>query len=842
MSIVQDIRKRRDAWRTPKAKAASDYKPELAERQHLSSSYGGAQAAEIADSFVDYASAYRSYVWVRKAIRLTAQNIAPLPVRVVDADNQPLPEHPVSQLLVRGNDTMPAANLWDNYVVAMLLSGESPLEIVDDRRGQPLWLWPRRPDLVYVRPSLDPERANYPTVASYIVMPDASTLQGKPIDVPVTNMIFDKFDNPLNIWRGISPASAVRESVIIDVYAQTWAKRFFQKGARPEFAIVAGQGLTKSERDRIEADFMVKYGGVENWQRPPVLESGVTDIKTFSFPPRDMEWVQQREFSRDEVGAMFGVPDELMGWGKDTYENMDFALRYFWTMTLKPLAQHRDMALTHFFTTKRPMLAPGQCVATDFSGVGVLQEDKSPKIDMATKLFAMGVPFNQLDTQLQLGVGPIDNGDYARSEAPAPTQDSATPEPAANKDILGYHIESGVVTVNEARADIGLPPIDDAQGQLLRTLNAKLDTLIKATQAGIPIDQAAPMVGLEVTVPEPAPPAAPPQPSQPPAQTPMHDEPVNEPPDMEDMPDEMMDEAQKGAATAHGFFTWKQARITRDRWLKAKALVLQTLPGDDDAEEELRLALESRSRDMILRALRNQYRNLLPSNADTMELDELINYVNARLTVTTGSGLLITEGDAQAVVVAQRMQDAVSRSVQEAVDLGINVALDQLGTVGYSFEYNKVDTRARDWARQYSAELIRDIEQTTKDSVRQAISRWYANSEPLSALRRDLAPIFGPERALVIAQTETTKASAEGARLGYKDSGVVEGMVWATVNDEKVCAICGELDGKVVGLDERFWDILPDELKKRYKRTFSTPAAHPRCRCRLRPRVLASKR
>jgi len=818
MSIVTAIRKQRDAWRAPKPKAASDYKPELAERQHLTSSYAGAQAAEIADSFVDYASTYRSYVWVRKAIRLTAQNIAPLPVRVVDEGSQPLHNHPVSQLLARGNDTAPPANIWDNYVVAMLLSGESPLEIVDDRAGRPLWLWPRRPDLVFVRPDTNPERANYPTVAEYLVMPDATLPAAKPLAVPVTNMIFDKFDNPLNVWRGISPASAVRESIMIDIYAQTWAKRFFQKGARPEFAIIAQQGLTRTERDQIEQDFMYQHGGMDNWTRPPVLESGATDIKTFSFPPRDMEWVQQREFARDEVGAMYGVPDELMGWGKDTYENMDFALRYFWTMTLRPLIEHRDMVLTHFFTTKRPMLVPGQRVVTDLSSVGVLQEDKAPKVDMASKLFAMGVPFNQLDTQLQLGVGPIDNGDYARGEAPAPTptQDSTAQEPAANKDILGYHIESGVVTVNEARADIGLPPIDDAQGQLLRTLNAKLDTLIKATQAGIPIDQAAPMVGLEVTVPEPP---LPPVQAPPP---PIHDEPTNEPPDVEDMPDEMVDdEAQKGAATAHGFFTWKPAKITRKNWLEAKALVLQTMPDDDDAEETLRVAVEQRSAEAIRRALRRQWRELLPPNADTMSFDELMAYINAHL-------------------LPQRTQDAIARTVMDGVDLGVNIALDQLGQAGMSFDYTMVNTRARDWAQQYAGELIRQVDQTTKESVRQSVARWYENGEPISVLRRELEPTFGPTRALVIAQTETTFASARGAVTGYKESGVVEGMIWKTVRDEIVCAICGELDGKMVGLDDRFWDILPDELKKRYKRTFTTPAAHPRCRCRLKPKVIVS--
>ncbi len=728
MSIVANIRKQRDAWRKPKpaTKAASDYNPDLRDRQHLSSSYAGVQAEEIADSFVDYASVYRSYVWVRKAIRLTAQNIAPLTVRVVDQDNQPIDNHPVSQLLARGNDAMPASNIWDSYVVAMLLSGESPIEIVNDRAGRPLWLWPRRPDLVYVRPDMNPERANYPTVASYLVMPDASIPGSTVAEVAPDRMIFDKFDNPLNVWRGISPASAVRESITIDIYAQAWAKMFFKRGARPDYAVLAPQGITKTERDEIETELMYKFSGSDNWHKPIVLEQGVTDIKTFSFPPRDMEWMQQREFSRDEVGAMYGVPDELMGWGKDTYENMDFALRYFWTMTLKPLADHRDQILTHFFTTRRPMLLPGQRVATDMSGVGVLQEDKAPKVDMASKLFAMGVPFNQLDTQLQLGIGPVERGDIPGGKEPAPPP-VQTPPPAGT-------------TQNAA-------PVEDAPEE---------------AQAGA-----------------------------------------------------------KGAATEHSFFTTKAGSITREAWLTAKALVLQTTPDDDDAEEQLRIAVEQRNAEAIRRAFLQQWRELLPENAESMSLFELTEYINAHL-------------------LPQRTQDAITHTVMDGVDLGVNIALDQLGQVGMSFDYTLVNTRARDWGQQYSGELIREIDQRTRENVRQAVARWYENGEPLSALRRALEQPFGADRAMVIAQTETTAAAAHGTLAGYRESGVVTGMRWATVNDELVCPICGELNGKIVDLDGRFWDILPDELKQRYKRTFSTPPAHPRCRCRLRPKVMAS--
>ena len=374
MSILEGIRKQRADWRKPKEQAkAIAARPDLASREHIVSSWGGSQAAEISDGYAEYASVYKSYVWVRKAIDVTDRNVSPLPVRVVNSNGDALDKHPVSLLLARGNDRMSSRGVWSHWLTSMYLGGEGPLEIVDDRRGNPLWLWPRRPDLVLVQPDMSPERANYPTVGNYVVMPDQP--QGKPMDVPPTHMIFDRFPHPLNPWRGIAPIAALRATITIDLFAMAWAKTFLQRGARPDYALVAPQGITQTERERLEAELMFKYSGAENWHKPVVLEEGITDIKTFSFPPADMEWVEQRQFTRDEIGALFGVPDEIMGYGKDTYENFQTAMEVFWTLTLRPLTAHRDETLTHFFTNVRPMLAPGERVETDLTGVGVLQED-----------------------------------------------------------------------------------------------------------------------------------------------------------------------------------------------------------------------------------------------------------------------------------------------------------------------------------------------------------------------------------------------------------------------------------------------------------------------------------
>lgn len=384
-------------------KGLISHHPDLKYRYHVISQQAGQAVDAELQSYSDYAKVYQVYVWVHKAINRITEALAPLPVRVVDRDGKALDGHRLTELFAYVNDTMSSAHLWGIWVVHMMLGGEEFLELVPNDKGKPVEIWPRRPDKMAVVP--DEERPLYPAVAGYVYDHKEEYGPGE--------VIHDKFYNPLSDWRGLAPIAAVRSGIVIDLFAQSWSRSFLKKGARPDYALVAPEGLTPTEREEYEQLLLDKFGGPDNWHRPIILEKGITDIKVFSWAPKDIEWMEQRKMARDEVGGLFGVPDEVMGYGRDTYENMDAAHRWFWKMTVKPLAMHRDTTLTSFFTRTRPMLRRGERIATDFSGVEALQEDLTPKAELAKTFWAMGVPFNRLDEQLGLGIGAIPGGDQS---------------------------------------------------------------------------------------------------------------------------------------------------------------------------------------------------------------------------------------------------------------------------------------------------------------------------------------------------------------------------------------------------------------------------------------------
>jgi HK97 family phage portal protein len=389
-------------------KALYDLHPELLQREPMLRINSDDEQRNSNGQVTRNANYYNTSIWVNTAIRKLADNIGPLPVRVVegdDSDKKPVPAHELNKLLANPNPKQGGAELWKQWVTDMLVGGECGFECVNAKNGAPLELWARSGDVITIRtPS---QRAiRYLQVLNYRIDDGLDN----PYDLKPEEMIFFKFYNPLSPYRGLSPMSAIKYSILIDQLAQAWSYLFQANKGRPDYAVVAPNGITPSERSEIERR-LDGYGmGGDRANKAIVLEQGVTDIKTFSFAPKDLEYAVQREFSRDEIGAVYGVPDEIMGYGKDTYENFQTAKQVLWNLTIVPLCGLRDGALTRFYQ-QIGRLKPTQFIATDYSKVSEMQEDKTTKIAQTKVLFDMGVPVNTASEYLGLGLPPIPGGD-----------------------------------------------------------------------------------------------------------------------------------------------------------------------------------------------------------------------------------------------------------------------------------------------------------------------------------------------------------------------------------------------------------------------------------------------
>jgi hypothetical protein len=143
--------------------------------------------------------------------------------------------------------------------------------------------------------------------------------------------------------------------------------------------------------------------------------------------------------------------------------------------------------------------------------------------------------------------------------------------------------------------------------------------------------------------------------------------------------------------------------------------------------------------------------------------------------------------------------------------------------------YTSVNTEAAKWARKYAGQLIKEIDKTTLDSIRQIVKTFVETpGMTIGDVVKQLP--FDERRAWTIATTEITRSYAQANKLAgieiqkeFPDVRVVK--MWFTNNDDRVCDICAPLDGMEIDIDAGF------TTEEGSIEGLDAPPAHVNCRC-----------
>jgi len=150
------------------------------------------------------------------------------------------------------------------------------------------------------------------------------------------------------------------------------------------------------------------------------------------------------------------------------------------------------------------------------------------------------------------------------------------------------------------------------------------------------------------------------------------------------------------------------------------------------------------------------------------------------------------------------------------VDTFIQQAEALMSTTGVGVDWGLVNVTAANWARDHSADVLKQLFQRTYEGVSTTVPQYFEQGWGIRELSTALERWHSPLRAEMIAVTETTRAAVEGERAYVaqlqKETGAGMVPIWMTANDDRVCPICGPRNEK---------PITDGKL----------PPAHPRCRC-----------
>lgn len=360
----------------------------------------------------DYATIYRTQESVRTVVSFLARNIAQLGLhmyeRVGDADRRRLQDHPLALLLRR-------PNLWTSryrFIQALVCD----FAIYDVA----YWL--------KVRDSADGGALGLIRIPPQIVTPDGDnwlTPSGFKVDGTVSTRVYPADQvvyfrgYGLDKDAGISPLEALRRTLREEYAATEMREQIMRNGARmsgylerpkdaPEWSDVA--------RERFRTSWQAQYSGTgPGAGGTPILEDGM-QFKPVSQTARDLQYIESRKLTREEVAAAYFVPPPMIG--------------------------ILDHATFSNITEQHKML---------------YQDTLGPWLTMITE-----------EIELQL-LGEVEN-DPSRFYLEFNLREKLTGSFEERADAIAKAVGGPTMTINEARALDNRPPLDGGD-ELIRPLN-----------------------------------------------------------------------------------------------------------------------------------------------------------------------------------------------------------------------------------------------------------------------------------------------------------------------------------------------------------------------------------
>lgn len=210
--------------------------------------------------------------------------------------------------------------------------------------------------------------------------------------------------NPYDQLSGVSTIEMARRAIEADINAQDFNSSFFANGATPSGALKADGALSELQFQRLKEQFNTEYAGKGNAHKTLILENGLS-YQQMQFNQKDMDFVNQRNMTRDEILSIFKVPKTIVAITDDVNranaETSDFV---FMARVVKPrinliFEKLNSFYLPLFKNTQQLELVADECVPVNKEAA--LNYDKS----------AVNVWETVNEVRQRQGLEPIDGGD-----------------------------------------------------------------------------------------------------------------------------------------------------------------------------------------------------------------------------------------------------------------------------------------------------------------------------------------------------------------------------------------------------------------------------------------------
>ena len=255
-------------------------------------------------------SLYTRESWVRAAIDVIARTTTKGGYRFVDinededsSEYRSTPENDeVVKLFEAPNSENSFDEIIERIVVDLHIYGDAYLELVRNKDEKVKAIYN-----VYA-PSMRVLIDKHGIVQGYLQKLEYSS---QSVVFAERDVVHFKLNNPGNEVYGLSPLESLFIPIESDLYAQAYNRDFFKNNATPRLHVDMGN-CTYAQLKRNRHYWNTEVKGSGNAHKTIITEGGAK-INPIGTPPKDMEFLNQRKFSRDEILAVFGVPPIKVG-------------------------------------------------------------------------------------------------------------------------------------------------------------------------------------------------------------------------------------------------------------------------------------------------------------------------------------------------------------------------------------------------------------------------------------------------------------------------------------------------------------------------------------------------
>lgn len=239
--------------------------------------------------------------------------------------------------------------------------------------------------------------------------------------------------------------------------------------------------------------------------------------------------------------------------------------------------------------------------------------------------------------------------------------------------------------------------------------------------------------------------------------------------------------------------------------------------------------------EMVLRNLRQSNKEIL---ARLRQISDLTNPAGQRIKYWSEMKLNVDKLMLDVKKEAKKFAAILTPVISGAIADEGQYTLDSMG-VDMEFDFNN---NVKIYLAKHPMKFSTSVNKTTNKKLSATLNEGVANGESIDDLASRVEDVFNMtdrSRSVLIARTETSRAVNFATGEAYRQSKVVEGKQWLTAMDERTCDECESMDGKIVDVDDNFFDQ-GDEYRGLVfdYDDVGEPPLHDMCRCTIIPVIL----